>query len=62
MVACSISRIPGAGRKRMFPELEKELKQWVKEQKSIALPITKDTVKEKAQSLPNGEKFVSSNR
>ena len=62
MVACSISRIPGAGRKQMFPELEKELKKWVQDQKINALPITKDTVKEKAQSLLNGEKFVSSNR
>ena len=62
MAACSISRIPGAGRKRMFPELERELKEWVRNQKINALPITKDTIREKAQSLPNGEKFVSSNR
>ena len=54
------SRIPGAGRKRMFPELEKELKEWAQDLQSENIIITKDLVKDKALSLLNGEKFVSS--
>ena len=44
----------------MFPELEKELKEWAQDLQSENIIITKDLVKEKALSLPNGEKFVSS--
>ena len=44
----------------MFPELEKELKEWAQDLQSENIIITKDLVKDKALSLPNGEKFVSS--
>ena len=44
----------------MFPELEKELKEWAQDLQSEDIIITKDLVKDKAHSLPNGEKFVSS--
>ena len=44
----------------MFPELEKELKEWAQDLQSENIIITKDLVKDKAFSLPNGEKFVSS--
>ena len=54
------NRIPGAGRKRRFPELEKELNEWVTDLKSKSHQVTKDLVKEKALTLDNGEKFVAS--